>query len=308
MKRFVIKLLLIVIRVILPFCLAVGFMVSYPDDFSGTIAGSMRYKTQLLKESEPGTVIFTGGSSSPFGVSCSEFEKKTGKKAINIGSTAYLGIDFYLSVLERYAKPGDDIILGFEWFLYTDDNINYTLMWQAIGHDIDVFRCVPLRYYRGLFSSIIDYYSLKKNHVVEDPSLLPTGWGEAGDAVFYREALLEKGFNSEDLSELNRSKIDPTIVKSINSFIKKMNERGCRVFVVFAPLDRLAVISSEEETESFGTELKSDIRAPFLNSLSDSLLDGCYFYDTNNHLTSSGSLIYTDTISERYLEYLEQQG
>ena len=64
----------------------------------------------------------------------------------------------------------------------------------------------------------------------------------------------------------------------------------------FPPVDKLAVISDENELAGLESYLRDEINAGFLNTLNDSLMEGQYFYNSNNHLTTEGEEIYTETL------------
>ena len=307
MARYFRKLVAMALAVSLPFFLFFGALFALPDHRGGSIAATIRYKTQLLQTTVGPRILFAGGSSSPYGTICAEVERQLGRSAICVGATAYLGIPFYLSLLETYAQTGDVIVLAPEHSLLTSEAIDYTLVWEAAGQEPDVWRCMPLSYLPGLFSSGVSYFKLKWS-VLDEPSAdYHVDFGPLGDVVTPREALLSAGYLPDDPVDLSPERIYLTNIEQINRFAEKMARRGVTVVFAFAPLDELAVTSSAEETAAFGRAVTEALEIPVILDLPTALLPGAYFYDSNNHLTSAGAQINTQNLIDGLREVLADE-
>lgn len=75
-----------------------------------------------------------------------------------------------------------------------------------------------------------------------------------------------------------------------------MERRKITVLFAFAPADRLAVVSDEEETADFAQGVEELLEIPVILPLSKAMMEGAYFYNSNNHLTTEGAQINTQNL------------
>lgn len=297
MKKYILKIIALIVSVSIPVCMFLGYIFTIPDGMSGTIAATLRYKIPLLENTPSPKIIMVGGSSSPYGVNCSQIATEMSQDCICIGATAYLGKGIYLNILEKYAKPGDTIVIGFENTLLEDEVIDYDLVWQGAGNDTTVWKNVPISYYPGLFSTAIGYSVERKNYSVNGwTNDIHPSFGPLGDITEERDAILESGYNKQDIRYLNRDTISLKELDKINKFAKKMENKGVSVYFVYAPLDIMCVDSTSEEIAEYSQIIADNLDIPMIVSIDDALMDGEYFFNTNNHLTTLGAQIYSEKI------------
>lgn len=307
MKKYFLKIFVFVLSLLAPFLLYAGYIYSLPDGRSRSIASTFRYKTQLLYNTPSPKIILTGGSSSPFGNNCQQIKDGTDTDCICIGATAYIGKGIYLKTLENGAKPGDIIVLGFESSLIEGESTDYTLVWEAAGTDRDVWKNIPFSYYKGMVSSFISYADLRKSSASQRTGETNGSFGPLGDVITYRETLLESGYNKLDMRSLDEKSISYKELDIIKHFAQKMQKKGITVLFAFAPLDRLCVTSTAAETEKYGQLIADYLGLPVVVSLDDAIMEAEYFYDTNNHLTTRGSKIYSDYMISGINRYRQQE-
>ena len=304
MKKYLMKSLALALAVLLPFILWFGYLFSIPDHRGGTIASTIRYKTDLLQTTPGPRVIFAGGSSSPYGTDCAAAAAAFDRSAICVGATAYLGLPLYLELLDQYALPGDIIVLAPEHSLLQGNSTNYALVWEAAGHDPDVWKTVPLRYYPGLFSSSMEYYHMKKDALSRPAAAYHADFGPLGDVITPRTTLLASGYNTQDPISLTPDSVFADNIQRINRFAAKMEKRDVTVLFAFAPTDLLAVTTTPEENAAFGAAVADSLNIPVILPLEKALMDGKYFYDSNSHLTTEGAAINTENLIAGVLPYL----
>lgn len=287
------------ISLALPFAIYAGYVYSLTPYGDGSIGATIRYKIDLLKETEGERIILVGGSSSPYGTICEDFEEVFDKPCINIGATAYLGLEYYINILENHARKGDTVVIGPEHILLQAESIDYTTVWIAIGEDWDAISLLPVSYYSGLFSTFKNYSGLR----IADKDV-PYGvrihpyFGPKGDVIIERESILQSGYNREDIVQLSEDKIYWDNLDLINKFTRFAAKKGITVCFAFAPLNRLAVSSSDEQNRLFASSISDYIEAPIVVDFDTSIMNCEYFYDSNNHLTSAGAKIYTANMIE----------
>lgn len=296
MARYIKKMLALAVAVALPFVIWIGVLLAIPDHRGGSIAATIRYKADLLQSTEGPRVIFAGGSSSPYGTVCAEVAQQLDCNAICVGATAYLGLPFYLRMLEVYAEEGDVIVLAPEYSLLTGESTDYSLVWEGAGQDPDVWRCLPVSYLPGMFSSSVSYLKLKLEALPYGAGGYNEAFGPLGDVTLYRESMLENGYVSGDPIDFSPERLYAENLERINRFAEKMERRKITVLFAFAPADRLAVVSDEEETADFAQGVEELLEIPVILPLSKAMMEGAYFYNSNNHLTTEGAQINTQNL------------
>lgn len=299
MKRYLFKILRMGLCLVMPFVLFFAYIHTLPSYGDKSIGATIRYKIDLIEQTEGERVILVGGSSSPYGTICTDIEKELERPCINIGATAYLGLEYYINILEKYSKPGDIIVIAPEHMLLMGESIDYTTMWISVGSDIDAIKCVPYSYYSGMFSSFYDYSKLRyDNRNKEENNGIHDHFGPKGDVVIGRESLLASGYNTQDIITFSSEKIFYDNLDLINRFYKKAEEQNIKVFFAYAPVDKLAIASSKESNMQFEHAVSEYVNTPVILDFETAVMEAEYFYDTNNHLTSEGAKIYTANLIE----------
>ena len=311
MKRYLFKCAALCAAILLPFALWFGYVLSLFDPMGGSIAATIRHKTDLIQQTEGPRVIFVGGSSSPYGTNCQMAADQLGVSVINVGATAYLGLDFYLNYIEVYARPGDIVVFAPEYSMMTRDNTDYSLVWMGAGRNLAVWRAVPLSYYPGVFSTVNDYYRLKKENTT--PEGLANGeggyneaFGPLGDVTAQRVSILESGYNTQDLFEMTPEAVSMENVNKINRTAQRLQKKGVTFLYAFAPYAAQAVSSTPEQWEAYGRKIGQSLNMPVIVSLEQAAFAGEYMYDSNNHLTTEGAVINTQNLIDGVKPYLNR--
>ncbi|MEG0180091.1 MAG: hypothetical protein RR654_11115, partial [Oscillospiraceae bacterium] len=163
MKKYFVKFLAFILALCVPFAILFFYVQSLPSIHNKSIGATIRYKIELVKNTAQDTprIILVGGSSSPYGTICSEFTKEFNLPCINIGATAYLGLEYYISAINKYARKGDIVIFAPETIILRDKNIDYFTMWTSVDNDKAALKCIPLSYYPGMAFSFLEYSKTK---------------------------------------------------------------------------------------------------------------------------------------------------
>ena len=317
MKRYIIKITAFALALILPFALMLGIILATPDKPNDSLPYTLHYKLDLLQDTQAPRVIIAGGSASEYGINCRQITQATGQPAICIGVTVYIGLEIYLGMLEKYARPGDTVILMLENSILRENSVDYSLLWAAIGSDLDAWAVVPPAEWPNLVRTAWRYC---KERVEKNGGLFAGGWrpavydgyhsdifGPWGDVIEDRpESLLASGYNTQDPIELGPDTPDSKKLKKICSFIKKMEKKGVRVFFAHAPLDRLCVTSDRTQNNRYAAAVEQKLDIPVLMPIDEAIMPPEYFYNSNNHLTSPGAEIYTAALTGRLIELIQQ--
>lgn len=96
------------------------------------------------KITEP-KLLIVAGSSALYGISAEEIERQTGFPSINFGTNAALGPDYILHLTRKICRPGDVVLLAFEYEPYlfgnlTGDTTDELFINYILGHDQEYVR------------------------------------------------------------------------------------------------------------------------------------------------------------------------
>ncbi len=309
MKRYLLKCLALALAVLLPFGGWIWYVLSLPDHLGASLAATVRYKIDLLQTTPGPRVILAGGSSSPYGTDCALAAEELGVNVINVGSTAYLGLEMYLRLLEEYTREGDVVVLGPEYTMMIGPSVNYELVWMGAGSDADVWRVVPPGYVFGLFCSLGTHYTAKTGRIPADgsepdPAAHHTDFGPLGDVTAQRETLLEHGYILADTYDMTADDVSGENLARIRASAKRLAERGVRLLYAFAPVSYHSITSSDAEVAAYEARIREGVDIPVILGLDRARMDGAYFYDSNNHLTSAGAALYTSWLIEGLQPYV----
>ena len=126
MRRWLLRLAAFMLALALPFAALIGFVGFVPETSQQSLLYTLHYKLDLLRDTPGDRILIVGGSASEYGVRCETIQQATGRPTLCAGVTAYLGADFYLNMMDRYAREGDTVILMMEHLLLRGTGVDYT--------------------------------------------------------------------------------------------------------------------------------------------------------------------------------------
>lgn len=306
MKKYFIKIAAMAMALILPFAVWYGYIQQLQGFSKGSVGATIQYKIDLIKDTEGSRVVLVGGSSSPYGTVCADIAQQMDMPCINIGATAYLGLEYYTKVLDRYVNEGDIVVIAPEHILLNNQSIDYTTVWMSVENDADALSCIPVSYYPGMFSTFKKYSEDKISSLgTQTEDSFHSDFGPNGDVVAYREPILEHGYNTQDLISFDSSLIYHKNLKLINHIARKIENKGATAVFAFAPVNRLAVQTDDAQHTQYQQAVDSAVDISIVLGLGDAVMDGSYFFDSNNHLTTEGAQIYTQKLIDGLKEYLQ---
>jgi hypothetical protein len=252
----------------------------------------------LLEATASPRVVLVGGSSSPYATNCEYLSEKLGLTCINVGVTAYFGIDFYLSMLEKTMREGDVILIAPEWSML-GGTVSYTTMWMGIENHRAAWRMVPLKYWPRMVTSYAGYVEDKLNIYNRGvpPPAYPPEFGPLGDVTLERETLLERGRLGDEEIPLGPGVVKPQAVRALNRFYARAVKAGVRAYFAYAPVNGLAVNTGPEKWRDMDDYLNAALDMPVLGTQAEAVMESGYFYDSNNHLTTEGARLYSERLA-----------
>ena len=103
------------------FLLAVFYQIGAPTETSRWVDEIYKIKVNIANSIKTPKLVVVAGSNVLFGVSCQMIDEATGLPCVNAGTYAGLGLDYILNRAHSLVKPGDILLLSFEYELYQDN-------------------------------------------------------------------------------------------------------------------------------------------------------------------------------------------
>lgn len=302
MKKFLGKAALYFVLLLAPFAAFFGYVQALPAAAQKSLMGGVMHKQMLLQNTPSPKIVVVGGSSAPYAVISQKVQDAFGMPCINLGATAYLGIEFYLAQMKGCIGQGDIIILAPEYSMY-QNAIDYSTVWMAVENHWPVMKKLPLRYYPPMAAAYADYAGYKLRQKKSTPQnesyeaqYAAAGYGPWGDITTERDNILEKKYNTEDLWTVDASVADEWVIRQLNRFARYAKAQGAEVYLTFAPFNRLALQNGLAGVQALENRLLQECQIPWLGSLTQGVLSENLFYDSNNHLNSRGAELRTEML------------
>jgi hypothetical protein len=101
-------------------------------------------KRQLAEAAGSPKLLLVGGSSILFGLRAREIQAKTGVPTVNMGTHFALGSEYILHLARKVARPGDTVLLAFEYEAYADQFRDELFYDYLLARDPDYFNAMSL--------------------------------------------------------------------------------------------------------------------------------------------------------------------
>ena len=275
--------------------------------YEETYLGEFKHKVSLLeKKSEEKRLIFVGGSAVAFGINSKLINSNlNGYNAVNFGLYASLGSRMMMDFVSNNIQDGDLVILMPEQdsqmlSLY----FNGESTWQALDGDFHTLKYLSYDNYSSLIASYPKFALSKIKHNLNPLNI---------DGIYKRDSFNEYGDIESSLrnanimypkyyDDVNRISFDTDIISSdfidyANEFNKTVTKKGGEVFYYFPPMNEDSLIDkSYSSVDDYYAYLCDELDFPIMGNPHNSLMDPLWFYDTNYHLNTSGSVVYTKQV------------
>ena len=143
-------------------CIAAGFVLSaaiyfglfflqlgVPSAQWAWLHGIIETKRNAAEAITKPKLLIVAGSSALFGISAEEIERQTGFPTVNFGTNAALGPAYILHLTRKVCRPGDVVLLAFEYEQYlfgnlTGDTADELFINYILGYDREYVRTLSL--------------------------------------------------------------------------------------------------------------------------------------------------------------------
>lgn len=299
MKKLIITFLILMIIILSPFIGILIYGSTQEIKYGNTFYAELKYKTELLENTEENKIVFIGGSSLAFGLRSEEIEKVLGYKVVNYGLYAAIGTKPMMDLALKDIKEGDIVILAPELSKETYSlNFNYEMVNKCLEN---------CGYYKNRFS-ILDRGNLlinKFSYIIEkanvnvnvQPPYDLASFNEYGDieSELVKQNILYDLYDTEQLIIPNKELANIDFIECVNNYAKKVERKGAKIYFTYSPTNRLSL--EGDNISEFYDVLEKELKVKTLGTINDFVYHEDYFYDTNYHLNYAGSLIHSKQLA-----------
>lgn len=250
-------------------------------------------------------LLLIGDSSMAFGVDSPVLEQALGRRTVNMGLHADIGLEFILNEAHDIVRSGDVVVvsLAYEHFYAEEKSI------EAVHYPLLRARPASARYLSrldfrlALDRGLVVLHSMTRKGVrgqrdkkKTDEIYSRAAFNEHGDFVAHhnRPSLYRAGPlpapRAPDVVELER--IDRTIAR-LNEFGRDCRRQDVGVLFLLPPIAKDVFAANQHIIEAIDATLRSRLIVPVIGDLPSTVLDSALFYDTCYHLTWQGKQIRT---------------
>lgn len=303
MKRSLIALTLILVLLLTIPVSLVSVYLTTPDAYTDTYYGALTLMYERLKKAEGRRIILIGGSAIAFGVNVSFMEAELdGYTVCPFGLYGTLGTKFMLDLAMPCLREGDVVVLSPE-IAELPLSLYYSSaeIWKAAESDLSVvlFCGDP----GAMVGSFPEYVADRFRYATEGKPdtkgvYRADSFDENCQMVYPREYNnLPDMYDPNEPVTFDPAFLQPEFVGYLNEYHRYCSSIGAAIYYNFCPVNRMAV-SGNADIEGYYQKLLTELDFPVLGDPNNYLMDPEWFYDSNFHLNTAGSLVYTARLTE----------
>ena len=270
-----------------------------PACYDGSFSAALGDKVRRLETAQGPRIIVVGGSSVAFGVDSALLEQQfPGYTAVNFGVYAALGTDLMLELSDGMFRPGDLVILSPEQQRQTlSCYFNGEMTWQAADGQFGLLLGLDPAHAGALAGQFPVFAARKARYFLTGETPQPEG-------VYRRLSFDEYGdIRADCTSNRMPGGWDPAMtvlltgdvwqaewLDKVNRWAADAAAQGASVYYRFCPMNAAAV---QGDADACYEVLSRQLDFPILGDPNASVMDPCWFYDTNFHLNEAGRQLNT---------------
>ena len=273
-------------------------------------------KESLIRTQASPRLIFIGGSSMAFGVHSAQIAEACGRRPVNMGLHAALGLKFMLNQVELYVRTNDWIVVAPEYQQFVRLSGQSEMLVNMLEIDPANARFFDAQQWATAFDvGFIQRFGKMTRAVLGRPGRFfrqntisrtrlyyrRGGFNADGDVVAH---LSEKprGPKEKEFHFRYREELVAETISQINRFAKSAEARGAKVFFSHPPLPREVFAKNRAMIERLDGEMKSRMVIPRLDQAEELVFPIDHFFDTWYHLAAPGVEKRTELLALRLAE------
>ncbi|MEZ6011347.1 MAG: hypothetical protein R3C08_05685 [Hyphomonas sp.] len=256
------------------------------------------YKRAYARQIDEPKTIVAAGSSGFYSVRCETIAEETGMPCVNLSIALALGRETMMQQVEQVAKPGDVVLLPWEFRLYylnAEDmraRISYPYIvryekgfLKGLGpkRALDALFYFDPKYLMGALIETKEYVGGKRHGFDEEGRMTRQGDYQGHTekvAVKYRDQVEKGGSSASETGKIAEMKNPPA---GLEEFISWANSRDISVYAVLPPsVDSIPV--SDDAVEHLHQWFSSAKSGGFIDISGNLQYPYTCFYDTREHL------------------------
>ena len=312
-KAILIILIIVIVLSVPAVLLSVGLSGVVFDE---TYFAELPCMLNKLEQTEGKKIVIVGNSSVAFGINSNRLERNLKESGAdyavcNFGLYGALGTKIMLDLSERYIKEDDIVVFAPEpdaqtmSLFFSPQNT-----WRAFDGNYSLFFSVADENRPSLVGNYVGFVQEKfKYKMTQKPSVsgvyAKSSFDDNCDMSYERNCNVMYGgvdFNAE--TEFDKKLFKSDFVEYVNDYAKKITKKGARIYFSYAPVNSDSVISDEKSKADYVNFIQSDFSFPAMGEIDDFIYDKEWFYDSNVHLNTNGSIVHTDNLYYKICQLL----
>jgi hypothetical protein len=267
---------------------------------TGYFAASIDKHHVLVHQPSP-RIVLVGGSNLAFGVDSSMMGHALGYHPVNMGLHLGLGLDFMLTEVAPFLKPGDVVLISLEYEhfidLYYGDASTLFIMLQVQPSSIHFLTF-------GHAVLLLDQGLMVMGSMIRHSLRVLSGERQGEASVYQRSAFNQFGdFVAHHTKGPQPFPVDrykpPThasmarVIQRLNHFHAACQRQGILVFYSYPPLVQEQMQANRAIIQDIAGQLAQQLHMPLLDTPEEMSLPVDYFFDGPYHLNVIGTGIRT---------------
>ncbi len=294
-----------------------GYFDTFPDKYD-----------RLLALRDQKKIVLFSGSSTRFGYDSAMIDQAfPDYEVVNMGVFAYSPAVWQLELIRQCMKAGDILLDSPEFdapnrqFCHQKE-LDYAVF-AMVEADYDAFSLLDLREYTQVFTAFSAYQEARQTMERKSYDVCAADYDEDGkpvaeksynvygDYIVYRpNAAKEEPVYGLEVNYTVNAFPKDTYIHALNTVYQEFLDGGVHVYFTYSPRNRYALSkdSTKEERARLHAWLKTQLIAPVISELEESLYSGIYMYGTDNHLSTEGVQIRTKRVIRDLKAELSKEG
>jgi len=274
-----------------------------------------RDKKERLESLEGKRIILAGDSGVAYGINSPMIDEAFPEYGVvNMALMAGLGPSTILAELEDELRSGDAVVLIFAYQTF-DREMVHQIFWNYAAYRPEMIAKQPIQSWPTLMDTAFYFVERAVRAYVRGftwnfhpPRKAPAnyqGFNEYGDLVAHYD-LPRTDFliSFADLNLRNRG-FARGVIKMLNAFNRKAEEKGAQVFFMFPAITAESRDSRPEEVAIIQTLVKEELDFPILGDTDALIFPIDLFYDSFYHLNGEGTVRRTQLLIDALKPYLD---
>lgn len=301
MKRRVITIVILLIFLLtIPLSLVcVGFAL--PSQYYNTYYAVLPKMFKKLKNTQGKKIIVIGNSAIAFGLDSKLVESEIeGYSVCSFGLYGAIGTKAMMDLSRVNIGEGDIVILAPEQAsqplsLYFSSEF----LWNAADGDFSLLKYVKNRSEMagGFLGYVGRKYNYFKNSAPDPTDVYASSSFDNNLKMIYERPynVLPLGYDGMGRISFDTDVFSPAFAEYVNEFNRYVKKCGAELLFSFAPVNVLGIEAgtSEEDIDNYYDYIDGLLDCEILGSPQGYIFESDWFYDTNVHVNTAGSVVYS---------------